>query len=308
MPHTNFNDLMAFFAVAREGSFTRAAAKLNVSQSALSQTIRTLESRLGLRLLLRTTRSVAPTEAGEHLLRTVAPRFDDIELEIETLREMRGKPAGSFRITASEHAAVTLLAPALARLLPQYPDIQVEVCADYGLTDIIAERFDAGVRLGEQVARDMIAVPIGPPLRRVVVAAPAYLAQHGTPATPQDLTAHNCIKMRLPTHGGVYAWDFVKDGREVHVRIEGQLVFNNLAMRLHAVQAGLGLGYLPQDVLQGQLDAGTLVEVLGDWCPPTPGYLLYYPSRRYPSAAFTLLVEALRYRPPAAATVSADAP
>lgn len=298
MSNTNFNDLLAFFAVAREGSFTRAAAKLGVSQSALSQTIRALEERLGLRLLIRTTRSVSPTEAGEHLLRTVAPRFDDIEVEIAALREMRLKPAGKIRITAGEHPAITVLAPALARLLPDYPDIEVEICADNGMTDIVAERYDAGVRLGEQVAKDMIAVRIGPDMRMVVVGAPAYFATHPAPQMPQDLTMHNCIKMRLPTHGGVYAWEFEKDGHEVKVRIEGQMVFNNIALRLHAVLAGLGLAYLPQDQVQGHIADGRLVQVLDDWCQPFAGYRLYYPSRRHPSAAFTLLVEALRYRAP----------
>jgi DNA-binding transcriptional LysR family regulator len=298
MSQTNFNDLLAFFAVAREGSFTKAASKMGVSQSALSQTIRTLEERLGLRLLIRTTRSVSPTEAGEHLLRTVAPRFDDIELELAALREMRLKPAGQIRITAGEYPAQAVLAPALARLLPDYPDINVEICADNGMTDIVAERFDAGVRLGDQVAKDMIAVPIGPDLRMAVVAAPSYFARFAAPKTPLDLTAHNCIKMRLPTHGGVYAWEFEKDGRELKVRVEGQMVFNNISLRLTTVLAGLGVAYLPEDLVLEHIAAGRLLRVLEDWCQPFAGFRLYYPSRRHPSAAFTLLVDTLRYPQP----------
>jgi DNA-binding transcriptional LysR family regulator len=295
MSQTNFNDLLAFFAVAREGSFTKAASKMGVSQSALSQTIRTLEERLGLRLLIRTTRSVSPTEAGDHLLRTVAPRFDDIELELAALREMRLKPAGQIRITAGEYPAMTVLAPALARLLPDYPDINVEICADNGMTDIVAERYDAGVRLGDQVAKDMIAVPIGPDIRMAVVATPSYFASFEAPKTPLDLTAHNCIKMRLPTHGGVYAWDFEKDGRELKVRVEGQMVFNNIALRLTTVLAGLGVAYLPEDLVLEHIAAGRLVRVLEDWCQPFAGFRLYYPTRRHPSAAFTLLVDTLRH-------------
>lgn len=298
MSQTNFNDLLAFFAVAREGSFTKAAAKLGVSQSALSQTVRLLEDRLGLRLLIRTTRSVSPTEAGDHLLRTVAPRFDDIELELAALREMRLKPAGLIRITAGEYPAMAVLLPALAKLLPDYPDINVEICADNGMTDIVAERFDAGVRLGDQVAKDMIAVPIGPDLRMAVVATPSYFARFAPPVTPLDLTDHNCIKMRLPTHGGVYAWDFEKDGRELKVRVDGQMVFNNISLRLNSVLAGLGIAYLPEDLVLPHVAEGRLVRVLEDWCQPFAGFRLYYPTRRHPSAAFTLLVETLRYPSP----------
>ena len=238
----NVNDLLAFLAVARERSFTRAAAQLGVSQSALSHTIRGLEERLGLRLLTRTTRSVAPTEAGERLLRTVGPRFEEIDAELAALSELRDKPAGTIRITAGEHAAETILWPALAKLLPDYPDIKVEVIVDYGLTDIVAERYDAGVRLGEQVAKDMIAVRIGPDMRMAVVGAPSYFARRPRPKTPQDLTAHDCINLRLPTYGGLYAWEFEKRGRELKVRVEGQLVFNNIALRLNAALAGLGPG------------------------------------------------------------------
>ena len=296
MPRENINDLLAFLAVARERSFTKAAAKLGVSQSALSHTIRGLEARLGLRLLARTTRSVAPTEAGERLLKTLGPRFDEIEAELAGLSELRDKPAGTIRITTSEHAAEAILWPALAKLLPDYPDIHVEIVIDYGLTDIVAERYDAGVRLGEQVAKDMIAVRIGPDFCMAVVGAPSYFARRPKPKHPQDLTAHDCINIRLPTYGSIYAWEFEKRGRALKVRVEGQLVFNNIALRVNAALAGLGLAYLSEDQVQEHVAEGRLVRVLGDWCPPFSGYHLYYPSRRQAAPAFALLVEALRYR------------
>lgn len=296
MPRENFSDLLAFLAVARERSFTKAAAKLGVSQSALSHTIRALEERLGVRLLTRTTRSVAPTEAGERLHNAIAPRFEDIEAELSALSELRDKPAGNIRITAGEHSASMILWPAMAKLLPEYPDIHIEVIVDYGLTDIVAERYDAGVRLGEQVAKDMIAVRIGPDMRMAVVGAQSYFSRRKRPKTPQDLTHHDCINLRLPTHGGIYPWEFEKGGRELRVRVEGQLVFNNIALRLDAVLAGAGLAYLPEDQVRTYIDNGALIRVLSDWCPPFSGYHLYYPSRRQPSPAFTLLVEALRYR------------
>jgi DNA-binding transcriptional LysR family regulator len=292
----NVQDLLGFLAVARERSFTRAAAKLGVSPSALSHAVRGLEERLGLRLLSRTTRSVAPTEAGERLLRTAGPRFEEIDAELAALSELRLKPAGTLRITAGEHAAQAVLWPSLAKLLPDYPDIHVEVIVDYGLTDIVAERYDAGVRLGEQVAKDMIAVRIGPDFRMAVVAAPSYFAKRPPPKKPQDLTDHDCINIRLPTYGGIYAWEFEKRGRELKVRVEGQLVFNNLALRLNAALAGLGLAYLPEDHVRTHLEDGRLVRVLEDWCPPFSGYHLYYPSRRQATPAFALLVDALRYR------------
>ena len=297
MPRSNINDLLAFLAVARERSFTRAAAQLGVSQSALSHTIRGLEERLGLRLLTRTTRSVAPTEAGERLLRTVGPKFEQIDIELAALSELRDKPAGSIRITIGEHAAQAVLWPALEKLLPHYPDIKVELIIDYGLTDIVAERYDAGVRLGEQVAKDMIAVRIGPDFCMAVVGSPSYFARKPRPKKPQDLTAHDCINIRLPTYGGIYAWEFEKRGRELKVRVEGQLVFNNIALRLNAALAGMGLAYMPEDVVQPYLSDGRLVRVLDEWCAPFPGYHLYYPSRRQPAPAFSVPVEALRYRP-----------
>jgi DNA-binding transcriptional LysR family regulator len=296
MTKSNVNDLLAFLAVAKEQSFTKAAAKLGVSQSALSHTIRGLEERLGLRLLTRTTRSVAPTEAGERLIRNVGPRFDAISAELARLSELREKPAGTIRITAAEHSANAILWPALKKLLPDYPDIKVEIVVDYGLTDIVAERYDAGVRLGEDVAKDMIAVRIGPDMRMAVVGAPSYFKSHPRPRTPQDLTAHACINLRLPTHGGIYAWEFGKGGRELKARVEGQLVFNNLALRLSAAMAGLGLAYVPQDAALPLIAEGQLVRVLADWCPPFSGYHLYYPSHRQHAPAFSLLVNALRYR------------
>lgn len=296
MRHESFSALAAFATVAKERSFTRAAAKLGVSQSALSQTIRGLEERLGLRLLTRTTRSVSPTNAGERLLRTVGPRFDEIEAELAALSELREKPAGNIRITAGEHPAITIMAPVLERFLPAYPDIAVEVIVDYGLTDIVAERYDAGIRLGEQVAKDMIAVRIGPDIRMAVVGSPSYFAKRALPKTPQELTEHQCIGMRLPTYGSVFPWEFEKDGHELRVRIEGQLVFNHIALRLSSVLAGLGLAYLPEDQVEDHIAEGRLVRVLDDWCPPFPGYHLYYPSRRQSSPAFSLLINALRYR------------
>jgi DNA-binding transcriptional LysR family regulator len=296
MQRGNLNDLISFLAIARERSFTKAAAKLGVSQSALSHTTRELEARLGIRLLTRTTRSVAPTEAGERLLRSIGPRFDEIDAELAALRELRDKPSGTIRITAGEHSAESVLWPAVNKLLPDYPDIKVEIVVDYGLTDIVAERYDAGVRLGEQVGKDMIAVRIGPEMRFAVVGAPSYFEKRKRPKNPRDLTEHNCINLRLPTHGSIYAWEFEKGGRELNVRVEGPLVFNTLALRMKAALAGFGLTYVPEDQVLAHIADGRLIRVLADWCPRFPGYHLYYTSRRQPAAAFTLLVDALRYR------------
>jgi DNA-binding transcriptional LysR family regulator len=296
MLRENLNDFLAFLAVARERNFTRAAAKLGVSQSALSHAMRGLEARLGIRLLTRTTRSVAPTEAGERLLRTIGPRFDEIETELAGLSELRDKPAGTIRITTGEHAAESVLWSALEKLLPRYPDVKVELIIDYGLTDIVTDRYDAGVRLGEQVAKDMIAVRIGPDFRMAVVGSPSYFAKRPAPKKPQDLTAHDCINIRLPTYGGIYPWEFEKRGRPLKVRVEGQLVFNNNPMRLKAARSGLGLAYMPEDQVMADIAQGRLIRVLEDWCAPFSGYHLYYPSRRQPAPAFALLVEALRYR------------
>lgn len=296
MARANINDLAAFLAVARERSFTRAAAQLGVSQSALSHTVRGLEERLGVRLLTRTTRSVSPTEAGERLLDTVGPRLDEIEGALTALGELREKPAGTIRLTATESAVTTILMPALARLLPEYPDIKVEIVIDYGLTDIVAERFDAGIRIGEMVARDMIALRLGPDLTMAAVASPAYFAAHPPPRTPQDLTGHNCINIRMQTAGGLYAWEFERDGRELRVRVEGQLTFNSAPPIVAAALAGQGIAYLPDDWVREPVARGELVRVLEDWSPRFPGYHLYYPSRRQQSPAFALLIEALRYR------------
>jgi DNA-binding transcriptional LysR family regulator len=296
MRRENINDLIAFVAVARDRSFTKAGKKLGISQSALSHKIRGLEERLGLRLLTRTTRSVSPTEAGERLLASVGSRFEEIEAELEALSELRDKPAGTIRITATENAADTILLPKLAKFLPQYPDIDVEIVIDYGLTDIVAQRYDAGVRSGEQVAKDMIAVRLGPDMRMAVVGAPSYFEKRSVPKKPQDLTEHNCINLRLPTHGGLYGWEFEKGGRELRVRVEGQLVLNATGPMLNAALAGLGLAYVPEDMARPHIAEGHLERVLEDWCEPYTGYHLYYASRRQSSAAFALLVDALRYR------------
>jgi len=296
MRRDELGDLAAFLAVAEERSFTRAAARLGTSQSALSHTVRRLEARLGLRLLTRTTRSVAPTEAGERLLETLRPAFDEIDARLAALSELRDKPAGTIRITTGQHAAETILWPALLRLLPHYPDVRVELSVDQALTDIVAERYDAGVRLGEQVARDMIAVRIGPDMRMAVVGAPAYFATRPKPKTPHDLTDHTCINLRFPTLGGLYAWEFEKVGRALNVRVDGPLVFNVMPMILKAATDGFGLAFVLEDQAAPLIADGRLLRVLADWCPPFPGYHLYYPSRRQLTPAFALLVESLRYR------------
>ena len=297
MRRASLDDLRALVAVGRERSFTKAAAKLGVSQSALSQTIRQLETRLGVRLLTRSTRSVAPTEAGERLLLTVEPRFEEIEAELAAVTELREKPAGTIRITATEYAIDSILVPKLAKLLREFPDIKVEMIVDYGLTNIVAERFDAGVRSGEQVAKDMIAVRIGPDMRMAVVGAPAYFKALAEPKRPQDLVTHNCINLRLPTHESLYAWEFERGRRELRVRVDGQLTFNTSAQLLGAALAGLGLAYLPEGMVEPHIAKGRLKRVLSEWCPPYSGYHLFYPSRRQSSAAFSLLVDALRHRP-----------
>ena len=278
------------------GAELHQGRKLGVSQSALSHTMRELEARLGVRLLTRTTRRVAPTEAGQRLVQTLGPRFEEIEAELAALAELRDKPAGTVRITATEYAADAVLLPKLSKLLRNYPDIKVEVTVDYGLTDIVTQRYDAGVRSGEQVGKDMIAVRIGPDMRMAVVGAPAYFRKRPEPKRPQDLIGHNCINLRLPTHGGLYAWEFEKTGRELKVRVEGQLTFNTTAQMLNAALSGLGLTYVPEGMAQPYVAKGRLKRVLEDWCPPFSGYHLWYPSRRQSSAAFALVIEALRYR------------
>jgi DNA-binding transcriptional LysR family regulator len=289
-------DLAAFLDVAQEQSFTRAAAKLGTSQSALSHTVRRLEERLQVRLLTRTTRSVSTTEAGKRLLDTVGPAIDNIQQQLENLSEFRDRPSGTIRITTPDHAAQTILWPVVDRYLRLYPDVHIEIDADTSLTDIVSQRFDAGVRLGEQVAKDMIAVRIGPQLRMAVIAAPSYFAAHGRPKTPHDLTSHKCINLRMRTSGGLYVWEFEKGGQQVNVRVEGQITFNGAAPILQAVQAGHGIAYVMEDRARPLLDSGAAVRVLESWCPWFDGYHLYYPSRRQPTPAFSLLVEMLRYR------------
>ncbi len=296
MPRETMADLVAFLAVARERSFTRAAARLGVSPSALSHTIRKLEERVGMRLLTRTTRSVSTTEAGERLFGAIGPHFDEVRRKLEGLSELRDKPAGTIRITSADHPAETILWPALEKLLPDYPDIHVEVSLDDTLLDIAEDRFDAGVRLGEQVAKDMIAVPIGPDVQMAVVGAPSYLKKRPVPDSPHDLAQHICINLRLRTLGGVYAWEFERGGRELKVRVEGQVVFNDARLIIKAARAGLGLAYVFRDSVEAELADGSLVLVLSDWTPPFAGYHLYFPSRRQQSPAFALLVDALRYR------------
>ncbi|WP_277972218.1 LysR family transcriptional regulator [Pantoea agglomerans] len=292
----NFNDLIYLVVVAEERSFTRAAAKLGVSQSALSHAIRALEERLSVRLLTRTTRSVAPTEAGERLITTLAPLFSEIESELVNVTDSQGKISGNIRITAGEHALTSTLWPLLRPFLQQYPDVHVEVSVDNSLTDIVSGRFDAGVRLGEQVEKDMVAVRIGPDWNMCVVAASSYFDQHGRPETPYDLQHHNCINLRLPTLGGLYNWEFMRDGKEIRVKTQGQLIFNHLASRIDAALSGMGICYVPQDSVAEHLKSGHLVQVLADWCEPFPGYYLYYPSRRQHTSAFTRLIDAVRYR------------
>ncbi|HBO2319465.1 TPA: LysR family transcriptional regulator [Pseudomonas aeruginosa] len=294
----NLNDLLSFVAVAREGTFTRAAAQLGVTQSALSQSISGLEARLQIRLLTRTTRSVSPTAAGERLLNAIGNRFDEIEAELDELSALRDKPSGTVRITCGDHIQRTLLLPRLTPLLLEYPDIKVEFDINYGFRDIVADRFDAGVRLGDTIDKDMIAVPIGPPVRMAVVAAPAYFAAHPKPRSPRDLVDHNCINMRMQSGGGLYAWDFQRKDRHVNVRVDGQLIFNASPNIVDAALAGLGIAWLPEEEFAPHIEEGRLLRVLENWCPPFPGYYLYYPNRRQPSPAFSLVVDALRYTRP----------
>ncbi|AFL52288.1 DNA-binding transcriptional LysR family regulator [Sinorhizobium fredii] len=296
MLRANVNDLLAFIVVARERSFTKAAAQLGMSQSGLSHTIRALEARLGLRLLTRTTRSVSPTAEGERLLNVIAPRFEEIEDELFSITELGEKPAGTLRITAEDYAIDTVLWPKLEKVLRRYPDIKVELIVDYGLTDIVAERFDAGVRLGEIVSQGMISVSISPYQRMIVVVSPVYVEERGIPMKPQELTSHKCINLRLPTHGGTYAWEFEKDGEELRVRVDGQITCNGIRQILNAAVDGYGFGFVPDGLAKSDIEAGRLVQVLADWCPSYPGYHLYYPSRRQPSAAFKVVLDALRQK------------
>jgi DNA-binding transcriptional LysR family regulator len=296
MIRSNLDDLRSFLVVAQEQSFTKAAARLGVSQSALSHTIRELEARIGVRLLTRTTRSVSLTDAGERLVQGIGPRLEEVQAELDGLADFKERPAGTVRITAGYHAIRSILWPKLTMFLPRYPDIKVELATDNGLTDIVSERYDAGVRWGEQVTSGMIAMRIGPDIRFVVVGTEAYFSGRACPDKPQDLINHNCINLRLPTHGGLYAWEFAKDGREVKVRVDGQLIFNDIFQVLDGALAGLGLAYVPEDIARPHLNYGRLRCVLEEWCAPWAGYHLYYPDRRRPSLAFGLLLEALRHR------------
>lgn len=296
MRHDELGDLIVFLAVAEERSFTRAAARLNTSQSALSQTVRRLEERLGIRLLNRSTRNVSPSEAGEELVATLRPAIADIDAQLAALSRFREKPAGLVRITAGQHAADTILWPAVERILPLYPDIKIELSIDSALTNIVEERFDAGIRLGEQLAKDMIAVPVGPDMRMAVVATPAYLEAHGLPETPNDLTRHSCINIRLPSAGGLYVWEFEKDGHEVNVRVDGQFLVNDMYTNVRAAEAGIGIAITMEDLVRRQIEEGSLKRVLDDWCPPFSGYHIYYPSRRQQSPAFEVLLKTLRHR------------
>ena len=296
MPRENVNDLMVFLAVAREKSFTRAAAKLGVSQSALSHIVRQLEARLGIRLLTRTTRAVSLTEAGERLFQGVGPHFDEIDAQLDALTALRERPAGNIRITASDHAINCIIWPKLQRFLPDNPDIKVELIRENGLSDIVTERFDAGVRMGEQVAKDMISTRIGADFPFAVVGAPSYFDSMGIPEHPQDLVRHNCINERLPTYGGFWAWEFEDNGKEIRIRVEGQLAFNNSYQSVEAALHGLGLAYVPEDVALAHIAKGDLRRVLQSFSPHWDGYHLYYPSRRQSSPAFVALVDALRHR------------
>lgn len=296
MYRDDLSELAVLAIVAEERSFTRAAARLNQSQSSLSQTVRRLEARLGLRLLTRTTRSVAPTIAGEQLLQTFRPAIADIDARIAALGELREKPAGVVRLTLSRHAAETVIGPAVAELARTCPDVTVELSIDQSLADVVSGRFDAGVRLGEQVAKDMIALRIGPELRMAVVGSPAYFAEHGRPATPHELTRHRCINLRLPSAGSLYAWEFEKDGREINVRVAGPLVVNDTLIAVQAATDGVGLAFVMEDLAAPALAYGRLERVLDDWCDPFPGYHLYFPDRRHPSPAFSALAELLRRR------------
>lgn len=297
MSRETFNDLLAFIAVARAGSFTRAAARLGVSQPALSYTVRALETKMGVPLLMRSTRNVSATEAGQRLLDRLAPEFDGIEAEIQALSELRDKPSGTIRITAIDYAIRSVIWPKLATFLPKYPDIKVELISEYASVDIAARGYDAGVRFGEELAQDMISVRIGPDVRNTVVGAKSYFAKRARPKTPEDLTEHECINLRTSTYGGLYEWEFVKGRRSVNARVDGPLVFNNAYDILEAAKAGFGLAYLPQDLVQPFVAKGQLISVLESWCPTWSGFHLYYPNRRQTSRAMTLLLEALRHQP-----------
>ncbi|MCW0019321.1 LysR family transcriptional regulator [Rhizobium sp. BT-226] len=296
MRRDEFTEMRAFLEVARERSFTRAASKLGVTRSALSHTISALEARLGVRLLSRTTRDVAPTAAGARLVESIQPHFEGIAAEVSAISALRDRPSGHIRLVCPDDAVDLVFRPRLPAFLRDYPDISVELIVDNGFTNIVERQFDAGVRLGEAIARDMVAVRIGPDVTYAVVGSPEYFAAHTVPSTPHDLTDHNCVNLRLPTSGALYAWEFEKDGREFSVRVEGQLVMSNIGPAINAALDGAGLSYVPRDLVRQYLDNGQLTEVLADWAPTFQGYHLYYPNRRHPSPAFSAFVEAFRYR------------
>ena len=296
MKRIDYRDLIAFLTVAEEGSFTRAAAKLGTSQSSLSHTVRRLEERIGVRLLSRTTRNVSPTDAGEQLARSLRPSFDDIAAGIDEISTLKSRPSGTLRLTSSKNAAQKILLPVVSKLLSEHPDLNIEISIDQKLTDIVEERFDAGIRLGEQVEKDMIAVPISPPIRMAVVGVNSYFEKYGTPKTPYELTEHNCINYRMATYGGLYAWEFEKDNKEVNVRVEGQFICNDGDSIIQLAMDGVGLASMPEDLVLDHIETKKLVRVMEDWCPPFPGYHLYYPSRRQITPAFRLLIDALKYR------------
>lgn len=296
MNDIDLNNLLAFIVVARERSFTRAAAQLGVSQSALSHTIRRLEEKMGIRLLTRTTRGVSTTEAGERLYMNLGPHYEGIQTELSALYALNDKPSGTIRISTHDRPADTILWPKLSKLLPLYPELNIEISINYELIDIVAERFDAGVRLGDQVAKDMIAVRLSPDVRMAVVGAPSYFKNRAIPQTPQELTGQNCIRLRLPTHGGIYAWEFEKGGQILHVQVQGQMIFNQSVHILNAALQGYGIAYLPEEQIKPYVAQGQLIQLLEPWCPTFPGYHLYFPSRRQSSPAFSLVVDTLRYR------------
>lgn len=298
MPRAHLDDLSVFVVIAREANFTTAAARLGVTTSALSYTMKSLEERLGIRLLTRTTRRVAPTPEGRQLLETIAPLIDQIDIELRQVTEREQDPSGTLRISAAEHAVSRVILPGLARFTPKFPNVKVEVVTDYALTDIVTEQFDAGVRLGDIIDKDMISVPVGPDIESAIVATPDYFSRHKPPEDPADLARHSCINLRLPTRGNLYAWELEKDGREVQIRVEGPLVFNSVIPIKDAALAGLGIAYTTLDYVQEELESGALVRVLHDWTPRYPGYRLYYPSRRQQRPALRALIETLRYRKP----------
>jgi DNA-binding transcriptional LysR family regulator len=296
MARDNINDMLVFFAVARERSFTRAAAKLGMTQSALSHTVRALEARLGVRLLTRTTRSVSPTEAGDRLLQNVAPKLEEIEAEIAAVSDLGDSPAGTVRITAIDHVIDTVLWPRLAPILPQYPDVHVEMNSDYRMVDVAADRYDIGVRYGDQIEKDMIAVRLTPDVPMAIVGSPGYFEWHSVPTSPQELMKHNCITLRLASSGGIYSWELEHQGRALEVRVRGQTTFSTAYHMLNAAVSGCGLAFIPAEMAAPHIREDRLISVMADWCPKFPGLHAYYPSRRHSSRALALVIDAIRHK------------